>query len=85
MLARPFSIQKLHSFFAVIVCLFGVISPSLAQEQSPVLRAMKAELDRTMSKLKDKPTPPYFLSYAVTEVTSTVIAASMESLDLDVT
>ena len=85
LLARPFSIQKLHSLFAVAIGFFFAFTPSLAQQQSPVLRAMKAELDRTMTKLKDKPTPPYFLSYAVTEVTSTVIAASMGSLDLDVT
>ncbi|MBC8124852.1 MAG: hypothetical protein H7X70_03880 [Candidatus Kapabacteria bacterium] len=85
LLARPFSIQKLHSLFAVAIGIFLAFTPSLAQQQSPVLRAMKAELERTMTKLKDKPTPPYFLSYAVTEVTSTVIAASMGSLDLDVT
>jgi len=46
---------------------------------------MKSELDRTMSQLKDKTVPPYFLSYAVTEVTSTLIAASMGAIETDVT
>jgi predicted Zn-dependent protease len=44
------------------------IGPAAAQQaSSPVLQAMKAELDRSMEKLKTQPVPPYFLSYEVTE------------------
>jgi hypothetical protein len=38
------------------------IGPAAAQQApSPVLQAMKAELDRSMEKLKTQPVPPYFL------------------------
>ena len=40
-----------------------------AQDQAPskVLAAMKAELSRSLQILKQQPTPPYFLSYEITE------------------
>jgi TldD protein len=34
---------------------------------SPVLGAMKAELNRSLQTLKSQPTPPYFLSYEITD------------------
>ncbi len=37
---------------------------------SPMLQAMKMELARSMEQLKKQPTPPYFLSYEVTETES---------------
>ncbi|MBK6760247.1 MAG: hypothetical protein IPG73_05990 [Ignavibacteria bacterium] len=85
MSARTFSIQSLPRFIVAAIIVISAATSVTAQQQSPVMRAMKAELDRTMSQLKGKTTPPYFLSYSVTEVTSTVITANMGALDLDVT
>lgn len=44
----------------------GLIAVSAAAESS-VLKAMKAELDRSMEVLGEQPVPPYFLSYEITE------------------
>lgn len=85
MSARTFSIRSLPKFLVVAILAITATTFLTAQQQSPVMRAMKAELDRTMSQLKGKTNPPYFLSYSVTEVTSTVITANMGALDLDVT
>ncbi|MBK9182499.1 MAG: hypothetical protein IPM83_05150 [Ignavibacteria bacterium] len=85
MSARTFSIRSLPKFIVAAITTISAATSVTAQQQSPVMRAMKAELDRTMSQLKGKTTPPYFLSYSVTEVTSTVITANMGALDLDVT
>ncbi|MBK7576056.1 MAG: hypothetical protein IPI24_01300 [Ignavibacteria bacterium] len=85
MSARTFSIQSLLRFIVAAITTISAATSVTAQQQSPVMRAMKAELDRTMSQLKGKTNPPYFLSYSVTEVTSTVITANMGALDLDVT
>ncbi|MBL0322924.1 MAG: hypothetical protein IPP80_11230 [Ignavibacteria bacterium] len=85
MSARTFSIQSLLRFIVAAITTISAATSVTAQQQSPVMRAMKAELDRTMSQLKGKTTPPYFLSYSVTEVTSTVITANMGALDLEVT
>lgn len=38
-----------------------------AAAESSVLKAMKAELDRSMAVLGEQPVPPYFLSYEITE------------------
>lgn len=84
MSARTFSIQSLLRFIVAAITTISAATSVTAQQQSPVMRAMKAELDRTMSQLKGKTNPPYFLSYSVTEVTSTVITANMGALDVDV-
>lgn len=83
LLVRTFSILARRSTLVLVTTALASLTASVAQQSSPVLRAMKAELDRTMSQLKSKPTPPYFLSYAVTEVTTTVIVASMGALVID--
>ena len=51
------------------VLLFVTAGIAAAQEQKPsrVLEAMKAELERSLQTLKSQPTPPYFLSYEITE------------------
>jgi TldD protein len=36
-------------------------------EPSPILQAMKAELDRSLQTFKSQPVPPYFLSYEITD------------------
>ncbi len=88
MSARPFSTRRQANAIrvaATLVLLLFTVSAGHSQTGSPVLRAMKTELDRTMRELKGKEPAPYFLSYSVTEVTSTVITASMGALDADVT
>jgi TldD protein len=50
---------------------------SLAQ---PVLSALQAELDRSMEHLKAQPTPPYFLSYEVTETHRIDVSGSFGTL-----
>lgn len=54
-----------------------------AADLPPVMRAMRAELDRSMRDLGRQDQPPYFLSYAVTEVRTTHLAASFGSLTSD--
>lgn len=58
---------------------------SAAEEPLPVLRAMEAELTRSMQGLGTAKPAPYFIAYSITEVSSTLISASMGSLDADVT
>ena len=48
---------------------------------SAVLRALKSEMNRTMQELQSKPSPPYFLSYAVTETHTASVAASFGAID----
>jgi predicted Zn-dependent protease len=46
---------------------------------------MEAELTRSMQGLGTAKPAPYFIAYSITEVSSTLISASMGSLDADVT
>ncbi len=71
---------------SALACL-ALAATGMAQSAQPpaVLRAMKAELDRTMSGLSGKQPAPYFLSYAVAEVNTTVITASMGGIDVNTT
>lgn len=39
-----------------------------AQNPPPLLQAMKDELDHSLEALRKQPTPPYFLSYEITEM-----------------
>lgn len=60
-----------------MVCIPGILISCLAVKvevvraqsaaASPVLEAMKAELSRSMDTFKSQPTPPYFLSYEITD------------------
>jgi len=53
----------------VVALLAGPVVAAQAQEAQPakVLQAMKAELARSFETLKSQPTPPYFISYEITE------------------
>jgi predicted Zn-dependent protease len=52
---------------AISLFVFLTIPAAAQKAASPVLQAMKAELDRSMEKLKTQPVPPYFLSYEIVE------------------
>lgn len=49
-------------------------------ESSPVLRAMRQELKRSMAVLREQPEPPYFLSYEITESHRIIFAGSFGTL-----
>ncbi|HEY1182577.1 MAG TPA: TldD/PmbA family protein [Bryobacteraceae bacterium] len=51
----------------ITLLLFPIFSAAAQPAPSPVLQAMKAELDRSMEKFKTQPVPPYFLSYEIVE------------------
>ncbi len=57
----------LYFLSALFVC---IATLSVAQERgdSPVLQAMRDELTRSLQALKIQSTPPYFLSYEITEL-----------------
>jgi hypothetical protein len=66
--AGTFPIIPIRS--SVIICaVFLALGAGGAADEttSPVLQAMRAELERSMQKLKTEPVPPYFLSYEITE------------------
>ncbi|MFM7544063.1 MAG: metallopeptidase TldD-related protein [Ignavibacteria bacterium] len=52
--------------FAILIMLMST-SVSIDAIEYPLLNAMKNEMKRTMDGLANQSTPPYFLSYAVTE------------------
>jgi len=52
---------------ASLVVAAAGLAKAQGQKPSAVLEAMKAELERSMQTLKSQPTPPYFLSYEITE------------------
>jgi len=66
----------IRRFTSTIALLFFAVLCAAAQPAaSPVLQAMKAELDRSMEKLKTQPVPPYFLGYEIVETRDFGIAA----------
>lgn len=82
-LARQF-FTRAPKFLIVSALCWSQANAANAQP-SPVLRAMEAELARTMQGLQSAKPAPYFVAYSITEVSSTLISASMGSLDADVT
>ena len=67
----------------VVVLLAGPIPAVRAQEAQPskVLQAMKAELARSVETLKSQPTPPYFLSYEITEDAVVAVTGSFGKIE----
>ena len=55
-------------------------SPVAAQQSSPVLDAMKAELGRSLDALRTSPTPPYFLGYDITELQEFSVTSSFGAI-----
>jgi len=68
--------------FCVFVFLLLTASASSAQQAStdPVLTAMRQELTRSFQNLKKTPTPPYFLSYQLTDNHAIEISSSFGAL-----
>ena len=65
----------------LLISLCGIaFAVAPAAGQSIVLDAMKAELDRSMELLGEEETPPYFLSYEISESRSASASASFGAL-----
>ena len=51
-----------------------------APARAPVLQAMQTEMARSLTTLRAQPTPPYFLSYNITEIRSIRLTAAFGAL-----
>lgn len=69
-------------YILLLITLFVSILDVQAQD-TPVMRALKAELNRTMTDLQTQKNPPYFLSYSVTETQTVRLSASFGRIELD--
>ncbi len=66
---------------ALSLVTIGLIAhPSHAQEGDPLLRALEAELERTMTAWSDQEDAPYFLGYRVSDATTIDIRAEQGAL-----
>ncbi len=68
----------------LLLLILALALPALlyAEDQpSPVLRAMQAELDRSLTALKAQPVPPYFLSYEITETHAVHVNGSFGTIN----
>jgi predicted Zn-dependent protease len=67
----------------VVVALSAAARIARAQTAppSPVLNAMSDELNRNFSALKSQPTPPYFLSYEITDTRSATVSTAFGALE----
>src|SRR5215472_1072437 len=70
-------------YACVLVALLLSASAPPPPTSSPVLAAMRQELQRTMPVLKAQPTPPYFLSYEITETHITAIEGQDGTISSD--
>jgi len=78
---RPSGISKHADRWPILAAIgAAVLAAAMALDAqppaSPILGAMKAELTRSMEKLKSQPVPPYFLSYEVTESHNVYVAGT---------
>ncbi len=64
--SRPF-LRLLTPCFVSSLAVAGSVGYSQDAAPSSLLRAMKAELVRSIEAFKGQPTPPYFLSYEITD------------------
>ncbi len=74
--SKATTMRLLSNVLTYAAFLAAVIVPAGAQSSSPVLAAMKAELDRSQEKLKTQTIPPYFLSYEITETHSVNVSGA---------
>jgi TldD protein len=73
---KPLRVIFFLAFFAVFSC--GLHAQQA--DSDPVLTAMQQELDRSMKDLKQTATPPYFLSYQLTDNRGINITSSFGAL-----
>jgi len=70
--------MKQNTFLLFFITLFSCTAYS---QETTVLRAMKAELQRSMTGMSSEKNPPYFISYAITETRSVAISASFGKIE----
>lgn len=76
--------NAIFTILSIALCssLFSVLK---AADDPMLMKAMKAEMQRTITELKskagDKQQPPYFLSYCVTDIQSHSISASFGNIE----
>lgn len=70
-------------YVSVLLALLITASAPPPPTGSPVLTAMRQELDRSMPILKAQPTPPYFLSYEITETHRTSVSGAYGTITGD--
>jgi predicted Zn-dependent protease len=70
--------MKLKIIQIIIISL--TFSANTFAQESIVLKAARAELNRSMTELKNQPIPPYFISYSITDVHSLRITSSFGKL-----
>ncbi len=81
----PFTRQQcnLAVVFAVAALLSFGTTHAQQQPNTSLLPAMRQELDRSIQSLSGRERPPYFLSYTISDVRSTILAASFGAMESD--
>jgi len=69
-----------NRWWLLVLAAFGSALAAQVRDTSPVLRAMHEELARSLQVLKAQPTPPYFISYQITDVQSASVAGSFGAI-----
>ena len=64
----------------IVILMLVATSSALEAQPSQVLETLKTEITRSMEQLKKQPTPPYFLSYEITESETAGAAGSFGAL-----
>lgn len=75
--------MKIHCLIASAILLLPTFLSAGAQSETPLLKAMQAELNRTMTELHGQSVPPYYLSYGVTETRTVRMSASFGKIELE--
>ena len=72
--------QFLRSALAIAALAAGARLAGAQSATAPVLKAMSDELARNFTALKAQPTPPYFLSYEVTDTRAATVSSEFGAL-----
>ena len=81
---RAPAVKRVVSAAAAVLLALGLASgavradegDSFTEDASPVLQALEAELDRSLTLFAAEPVPPYYLAYEVTELDSRSVSSS---------
>ena len=65
---------------AILLLVTGGLVRAQSGASSPVMQAMKEELAHSLQTLKNQPSPPYFLSYEVTETHSVIVTGTFGAI-----
>ncbi len=71
-------------FTLVVLCSIAILFPQISRAEGDdpaLLRAMKAEVKRSMSEYRTQERPPYFLSYCITESQTYSLSATFGMIE----